>query len=189
MVVRLRNSGRAGVVAVIVAIALCGSALIAYAAKAPSGGTYPTTFVKISGHGFVTAGTTKAAFEIEVVRNSSGSTVGEVKIVTFTPGVATVSKFKHPRPPRPHISIFKSESISALNVSGNSATFTATGRLDKQDGAVANISVTDNPDTFGATIMNGSTIVLSVSGPVHLGGISIKTLTTSGYGHGHGHGH
>src|SRR5262245_16072355 len=53
MVARLRRSKRVGVASIVIAVALLGSAWLAYASGSPHGGTYPVTAVKAKGQGDV----------------------------------------------------------------------------------------------------------------------------------------
>ena len=161
---RLRRSGKAGVTGLIIAIALVGSAWLAYAATGPRGGAYPTTAVRVKGHGQVGTGKHAATgFEFDISR----STTGELK------GVLNVHCSGVPR------QNFHSNDITSLIVVGKTASFTADGKLTGKGGKAqtitADATATDNsPDTFAVTIRKASNaVVCSASGPLTTGDVII----------------
>ncbi len=161
MVVRLRNSGKAGVVAIMVAVALVGSAVLAYAWTAPSGGAYPVTAVSVAGHGTLGTSPNNTDFGIGVTRKSTGVIKG--KVVVRLPKVGTT---------RP---LFKSSAITSVTTSGDTASITADGSVDKVAGFHLEISVTDNsPDMAAITLKQGVTTVYSTAGALTHGRVTVK---------------
>ncbi len=74
-----------------------------------------------------------------------------------------------------HRPLFKSTSIDSLTTSGNTASITATGTLDKVTGFVVDISVVDNsPDMAAITLKQGATTVYSTSGALTHGRVTVK---------------
>lgn len=158
---RLRRSGKAGLVSLLVAIALVGSAWLAYATTAPKGGTYPTTVTRVKGRGFCNDRKSHTHFQFDVgfrVKKGVGGTF--MTELGSNPGS------------------FHGQDVQSLTISGNTATFTVTGKIagphikDKTT-YTANVTAVDNsPDTISISIHNGSTIYTQscvvVGGFIHL---------------------
>jgi hypothetical protein len=162
----------------IVALALAGSAWLAYASTTPSGGTYPVQAVKATGHGQVNPcvtdtskkkpKTTCSKFNFNVVRDQKGKVSGHLQVTCE--GTTEVK--------------YNSTAITSFVVTGNTANIGTTGKLNgkqfKGQTFTADATAVDNsPDTFTATIRNSSNqVVCSVAGPLtHKGDkIEIKQL-------------
>jgi hypothetical protein len=184
MVVRMRKSGKSGLVAVMVTIALAGSALLAFALPSSAHGTYPSTSLKIKAEGTIGSPPSVTQFESEIQRSSGGSVQGEIE-VQMPKGVAVSVRKDHGHG-HGHGAEFHSHTIQGLTVSGNAASFTAPGSLSGRKGVfTANVNITDNPDTFAITITDANNVVVySAAGPLTRGAIVFST----GGGHGHDHG-
>lgn len=145
---RLRRSGKAGVVSMLVAIALVGSAWLAYATTAPKGASsYPTTpSIRIKGKGFCGDKKSNTNFEFDVRRTDKGQLAGSLH-------QQTASQTQ-----------FQGEQLLTLTVNGNTAQFSINGTLNgphvnDKNTYTADVTVTDgNPDTIAITIHNGSVI-------------------------------
>src|SRR5205807_1348651 len=156
MVARLRHNPKPALIALIVTTLLSGSAWLAYAFAAPSGGSYPVMAAKVTGHGFITPcqfrGTHMDCSHVEfnIKRNAGGAVRGSLTITCdgITP---------------PGDTTFHAKAISDLSIAGNVAQFSATGRLSGEEnkGLVASVDVmaTDNEDgndMFLATVRGAS---------------------------------
>jgi hypothetical protein len=144
---RLRRSGKAGVVGFLVAIALLGSAWLAYATTAPTGNSYPQTVTRAKGRGWCNDRHTHTHFQFDVgFRTSKG--VGGTFITEL--GTSRGS--------------FHGQDVQSLTFSGNTATFVVDGKIvgtGTNDKSVYTASVTavdNSPDTISINIHNGSTI-------------------------------
>ena len=165
MVARLRKRGKAGIVAFIVVLALGGSAILAYAITAPSGGVYPVIAAKVSSSATI-GGPAKTALtkcSVGITRKSTGSTKGRV---TVTEAKGTAKKGH----------VFKSTGITLLDVNPTKtlAHVQADGTLDKVAGFSADVVVTTSPATCAITISQANTVQFAASGPAVKGKIKIK---------------
>ncbi len=188
---RLRRSGKAGVVSMLVALALIGSAWLAYATSAPNGvsaypppstttttvTTPPTTVpattttttvpstspqIRIKGKGYCGSKDSLSRFQFDVRRDQNNQLRGSLHTQIGDPQKQ-----------------FQGEQLTSLTVSGNTANFSINGKIqgphlttaEKNTTYTADVQVTDNnPDTWQISIHNGSTIYTN-SCPVQGGGI------------------
>jgi len=100
MVMRLRRTRRTGLTVLVIAIALIGSAWLAYASPTPQGASYPVTAAKIKAKGnindCVPAGKKQkcTAFSASVTRKSTGKVSGSLKVTVAS--TKTSYSFKSP---------------------------------------------------------------------------------------------
>ncbi len=153
---RLRRNGKAGVVSMLVAFALVASVWLAYATTAPNGSpSYPpptTTTV-------TTPPTTNARTPFRA--KGKGSCANKANSA-FNFDVRAAGGALHTQVGQPSGVQFQANDLLSFSIGGNTATFSFQGRLygphtDKTP-YVADVTVTDNPDTWTITIHNGSTI-------------------------------
>jgi hypothetical protein len=161
---RLRRTGKAGIVSLFVAIALIGSAWLAYATTAPKSGSYPVTTSRIKGKGFCVDKKNNTRFQFDVSRKRDGSLRG-----AFHTELG---------PNNPGASSFQGQQVTSLTVNGNTASFSVNGRLhgpgnnNNKNTYTADVTVTNgNPDTYSVSVHNG-TVIYSNSCPVMGGGIT-----------------
>jgi len=173
MVARLRHNPKPALVGLIVTTLLLGSAWLAYAFAAPSGGSYPVIAAKVTGHGFITPCQFRGRHmdcshvEFNIKRNADGAFKGSLTIIcdgTTPPGDTT----------------FHAKAISDLSIAGNVAQFSATGTLTGKEnkGLVASVDVmtTDNEDgndMFLATV-RGASLTCTPGGIVTNGDVEVQ---------------
>jgi hypothetical protein len=159
---RLRRSGKAGLVSLLVAIALIGSAWLAYATTAPSSGSYPVTTIRIKGKGFCNDKKNNTRFQFDVQRKRDGRLLGALHTQLG--------------PNNPSGTNFQGQQLTSLIVNGNTASFTINGQLhgphnNDKNTYTADVTVTDNPDTWSISVHN-SKVIYSNACPVMGGGIT-----------------
>lgn len=161
---RLRRSGKAGVVSLMVAIALIGSAWLAYATTAPKGNTvYPVTAIRIKGKGFCGNKKNDSRFQFDVARKPNGQLRGSMHTEIGQPAVS-----------------FGGRQLTSLNVSGNTANFSINGNLNGHgvhDHTLytADVTVTDgHPDTWSVKVHSGSHVIYQNACPVSGGFIDFQ---------------
>jgi hypothetical protein len=187
---RLRRSGKAGVVSMLVALGLIASAWLAYASSAPNGTssypppstttttkapttttTLPTTTttkpagtpqIRIKGKGYCGSKDSLSRFQFDVRRDQNNQLKGNLH--------TQIGDSQHQ---------FQVQQLTSLTVNGNTASFSINGELhgphltkaQKNATYTADVVVTDNnPDTWQISIHNSS-VIYTNSCPVSGGGI------------------
>jgi hypothetical protein len=161
---RLRRSGKAGIVSLLVALALFGSAWLAYATTAPTPASYQTNPIRIVGKGFCGDKRNHSRFQLDVGRKANGQIRGRMhtQVGPKFPGTD-----------------FQGQQITVLNVSGNTASFTIVGQLagkSRNRGKyTADVTVTNaHPDTYAISVHNAAGPIYTNACSVSGGGIAFK---------------
>ncbi len=160
---RLRRTGKAGIVSLLVAIALIGSAWLAYATTAPTSGSYPVTTIRIKGKGFCVDKRNHTRFQFDVSRKRDGSLRGALHTQLG--------------PNNPSGTNFQGQQVTSLIGNGNTASFSVNGQLhgphnNDKNTYTADVEVTNgSPDTISISVHN-SKVVYSNACPVMGGGIT-----------------
>ena len=115
--------------------------------------TVQSANAKITGGGWISQGTGRTSFGFNVIRDVTGLK-GQLQVRV-----------------RNGKDRFHSTSVLTLNTSGNSGTWTGTGRWDGTDGYTFTVSVVDN----GTSGKKGDTISIEIKSPT-----SVTVFTTSG---------
>jgi len=173
---RVRSSSKAAIGVLAVVIALVGSMWLAVASATPKNhGNYPVTAQRAKGAGFVGTGKGNiTAFAFDVSTDNRG-----------LHGVVLIHCAGKPG------KNFASNHITSLTINGNTATFSASGKIGgwwakahnhSSVPLVADVTAVDNnPDMISINVHNGST-VCTASGAVTHGKI-IVPVPNKGHGH------
>jgi hypothetical protein len=162
MVMRLRRTRKTLLTALVISIALVGSAFLAYASTTPPNAAYPITAVKIKASGTLSdcVGKKCTKFTVNLQRKTTGKISGSAK-------VATAAKVTYS---------FKSTGVTSLTCASNVASFHATngkgsgkankGKLFDTDTTIDNS--TPATPTYTTTVRDSGTaaVVYSFAGPV-----------------------
>jgi len=161
---RLRRSGKAAFVGLLVAVALVGSAWLAFATTAPKAPTYQASPIRIEGKGFCGDKRAHTRFQFDVARRANGSIRGglHTQVGSDLPGTS-----------------FQGRQLTVLTVTGNTASFTIVGSLKGRHHDsrpyVADVIVTNaHPDTFATSVQSSTKVIYAIACEVRGGGIAFK---------------
>jgi hypothetical protein len=197
---RLRRNGKAGVVSMLVALALVASAWLAYATTAPNGTpSYPGTTTTTAAPTTTTTTTITTTTTTTTVPATTTTTVAKVPFRAkgkgscanqansqFNFDVKAAGGALHTQVGQPGGVQFQASTADLLSftVGGNTATFSFQGRLygpgTDSTRYIADVTVTDNPDTWQISIEDeGGTVLYTASCAASNGAITFAYETAS----------